>query len=138
MKSRAGIAGLAFLSRAPQACHLRGAWRINLIRQALGVYCVEERDFRGLSEHEVHIINRESVTIKGVVHVESSDDEEVVLDTDLGLLIVRGEDLQIKQLNLEEGTFSLEGTINGLQYTQGGGSRSKASKGKSFLERLLR
>jgi len=98
---------------------------------------MDEREFRGLSDHEIHILNRESVTVKGVLHVESSDDQEIVLDTEMGLLTVRGEDLQIKQLNLEEGSFALEGTISGLQYTQGGGSRSKA-KGKSFLERLLR
>lgn len=98
---------------------------------------MDERDFRGLSEHEVRIINRESMTIKGVLHVESSDDQEIVLDTDLGLLTVRGDDMQIKQLNLEEGTFALEGSINGIQYSQGGSSRSK-NKGKSFLERLLR
>ncbi len=98
---------------------------------------MDEREFRGLSDHEVHILNRESVTVKGVLHVESSDDQEIVLDTELGLLTVRGEDLQIKQLSLEEGSFSLEGNVIGLQYSQGGSSRSKA-KGKSFLERLLR
>ena len=99
---------------------------------------MEDKDFRGLGEHEIRIINREAVTVKGVVHVESSDDQEVVLDTDLGLLTVRGEDLQIKQLNVDDGSFSLEGTINGLQYTQGGGARSKAKGGKGFLDRLLR
>jgi sporulation protein YabP len=98
---------------------------------------MDEREFRGLSDHEVHIINRESITVKGVLHVESSDDQEIALDTEMGLLTVRGEDLQIKSLNLEDGSFALEGNINALQYTQGGSSRSKA-KGKSFLERLLR
>lgn len=99
---------------------------------------MDERDLRSLGDHEIRIMNRESITIKGVIHVESSDDEEVTLDTDMGLLVVKGEELQIKQLNLEDGSFSLEGTINGLQYTQGGGSRSKNKGGKSFLERLLR
>ncbi len=97
---------------------------------------MDERDYRGLTDHEVHIVNREAMTIRGVLHIESSDDQEIVLDTELGLLTVRGEEMQIKQLNLEEGSFSLEGSITGLQYSQGG-SRSKA-KGKSFLERLLR
>ena len=46
---------------------------------------MEDRDFRGLGDHEIRIINRESMTVKGVIHVESSDDEEIVLDTDLGL-----------------------------------------------------
>jgi sporulation protein YabP len=102
-----------------------------------GGYGMDEREFKGVSDHEVRIVNRETMTIKGVLHVDSSDDQEIVLDTDLGLLTVRGEDLQIKQLNLDDGSFSLDGAISALQYSQGGGSRSKA-KGKGFLDRLLR
>lgn len=98
---------------------------------------MDERDYKGLSDHEVHIVNRETVTIKGVLHVESSDDEEIMLDTDLGLLTVRGQDLQIKQLNLDDGSFMLEGTINSVQYTAGGSSHTKG-KGRTFWERLLR
>lgn len=87
-------------------------------------------------QHEISIVNREFVTIKGVIHVDSFDAEEIVLDTDLGLLTIKGEDLHIKQLNLEQGNFCVEGLITALQYSAGG--RLKGRKGKGFLDRLLK
>jgi len=85
--------------------------------------------------HEVRIINRESTTITGVLNVDSFDDNVIVLDTDLGTLTLRGQDLQIKQLNLDEGSFSVEGIVDALEYSTGA---SRRDRGKSFLERLLK
>jgi len=95
---------------------------------------LEEKGY-GTDNHEVLIVNREQVTIRGVLHVDSFDDQEIILDTDLGTLIVRGEDLHIKQLNLDDGSFSVEGLISGIQYTAG---KAKGTKGKGLLDRLLR
>jgi len=86
--------------------------------------------------HQLQVINRERLQVSGVVHVDSFDDRQIVLDTDLGTLTVTGEDLQIKQLDLESGRFAVEGLLSGITYSSGGGSRDKRSKG--FLERLLR
>ncbi|MBT9135526.1 MAG: Spore protein YabP [Firmicutes bacterium] len=47
--------------------------------------------------HKVVIINREPVVVDGVVHVEKFDALEIILETDLGLLAQRGEDMHIKQ-----------------------------------------
>ncbi|MCL4424364.1 MAG: sporulation protein YabP [Firmicutes bacterium] len=88
-------------------------------------------------DHEVLLSNREQVVIKGVLHVESFDESEIVLDTQMGTLILRGEDLRIKQLNVEDGSFSVEGTFNSLQYTTGGGKRARG-KGKGLLDKILR
>ncbi len=88
------------------------------------------------NEHEVRITNRESATIKGVLHVESFDEEEIILDTNMGTLTVKGEGLHIKQLDLEQGDFEVEGLINAMQYTSV--SKGKGAKGKGFLQRLLK
>lgn len=74
------------------------------------------------------------MTVEGVVHVDSFDDEEVVVETDAGVLIVRGEQLHMKELNLESGTLHLTGTVDGLQYAAEGFAR----KGKGFLGKLLK
>ena len=97
-------------------------------------------DDRGsdLNRHEVTLLNREQVFIKGVVHVDSFDDEEVVLDTELGTLTLRGEDLHMKELNLEQGSLSVEGTVNGIQYGGSGRGRGARGRGKGFLDRLLK
>lgn len=87
--------------------------------------------------HEVCIFNRELMTIKGVVHVDSFDDQEIVVDTEQGMLVIKGEDLHIKELNLEQGSFSVDGLISGLHYSTGGRSRARG-KGKGLIERLLK
>jgi hypothetical protein len=39
--------------------------------------------------------NREKMSISGVIDVESFNDECIIVDTELGVLIIRGEDLHI-------------------------------------------
>jgi sporulation protein YabP len=92
----------------------------------------------GAAGHEVTIVNREQMTIRGVLRVDSFDDQEVVLDTDLGTLTVRGEDLHIKQLDLDQGSFAVDGLITSLQYAAGGRGRGVKTKGRGILDRLLR
>lgn len=90
----------------------------------------------GATDHEVAITNREKVLIRGVLHVESFDDKEVVLETPLGTLMLKGENLHIRQLDLDEGNFAVEGLVTGLQYSAAG--RDARDKGKGLLDRLLR
>jgi len=98
---------------------------------------VDDRDYNSVSEHEVHIVNREKVTVRGVIQVESFDDQEVMMDTEFGALTVRGDDLKIKQLDVDDGSFSVEGLVHGLQYSANVGARTKF-KGKGLFERLFR
>ena len=65
---------------------------------------VLKNDYRSELKEETHqltIKNREETRIQGVLHVDSFDDQEIVLDTDLGSLVVKGGDLHIKQLDLQ-------------------------------------
>ncbi len=88
--------------------------------------------------HRLTIENREYMEIGGVLHVDSFDDEEIILETELGLLAVRGEDLHIKHLNLEEGELNIEGFILELAYSEERGNQGLRGKGKGLLERLFR
>lgn len=91
---------------------------------------------RPAADHEVVLTNREKLTIKGVNNVDSFDEKEIILQTDLGVLSLKGENLQIKQLDLEQGCFAVEGLITSLQYSVSG--RDIRDRGKGFLERLLK
>ena len=44
--------------------------------------------------------NREKLTITGVVDVLSFDDQIVIVETQLGLLTIKGEELRINKLSL--------------------------------------
>ena len=47
----------------------------------------------------------------------SFDENEVVLDTDMGLLTIRGKELHVNRLTLEKGEVDLDGTVESFAYS---------------------
>lgn len=62
--------------------------------------------------------NREKLTITGVVDVLSFDDQIVIVDTQLGLLTVKGEDLRINKLSIDSSEVVIEGEVFNLGYSE--------------------
>ena len=87
------------------------------------------------SRHRVNMEHRESVSITGVLDVVAFDEVCVVADTEQGVLVVRGENLHISVLNLDNGQLDLDGTIDSLTYDEPG--RHAKAKG-SLLTKLFR
>ncbi|OUN00514.1 MAG: sporulation protein YabP [Paenibacillaceae bacterium ZCTH02-B3] len=87
---------------------------------------------RGAKHQEVRMLNRKALEISGVSNVDSFDSEEFLLETACGYLAVRGQDLQMKSLSLEQGQVSIEGQIHSLVYLDGAGAKSKGLLGKLF------
>lgn len=90
-----------------------------------------------VNEHKIEILQREQVRLQGVLHVESFDDRQIVVETDLGVLTLSGEDFHITSLDLEKGQMSVEGTVTGLEYSAL--DRLKArNKDRGFFQKLFR
>ena len=68
--------------------------------------------------HKVNIWNRGKGTITGVRDVVSFDVAEIILETELGLLSIKGDNLHVKRLTVEKGEVEIDGSIDGLQYTE--------------------
>lgn len=85
--------------------------------------------------HQVQINDRNYVQVSGILHVDSFDDRQIVLDTELGALTIHGQDLQIKQLDLETGSFAVHGLFNGMTYSS---ASPRERRGQGLLERLFR
>jgi len=68
--------------------------------------------------HTVEMMNRESATVTGVTDVEAFNEEEIVLLTELGVLVLAGEGLHIVRLDVDEGILSAEGRIHAMEYVQ--------------------
>lgn len=62
--------------------------------------------------------NREKISISGVNDVLSFDDQIIILETDLGMLTIKGEDLRINKLSIDTNEIIVEGTINNLNYSE--------------------
>lgn len=94
----------------------------------------EERKRIG-GKHTVSMEQREQITMTGVIDVLSFDEESILVDTDLGLLILRGNNLHVGRLNLDDGEVFVDGLIDSLEYSDGG----QFSKGKgSFFGRVFK
>jgi sporulation protein YabP len=102
-----------------------------------GTYGLEGRPGGG-GMHSVQVLNREQTVVQGVTAVEAFDDQEIILETEMGGLTLRGEDLQIRQLDLESGKFAVDGLITAIMYTESRQRGGRPSKGRGFLERLLK
>lgn len=87
-----------------------------------------------VKRQEVKMLNRKLLEISGVLNVESFDAEEFLLETEMGFLTIKGANLHIKNLNLEQGLVAIEGLVNELAYVDGGGS----GKSKGFLGKLFK
>jgi sporulation protein YabP len=83
--------------------------------------------------HRVVLLDREQLELSGVQGVVNFDDQEIVVETNRGVLKITGSDLHIKHLDLEAGKMEVEGLLAALEYTQGPGA-----KGKGLLGRLFR
>lgn len=90
------------------------------------------------NRYQIIMTNREHIVVEGVEHVASFDEEEIVLETKLGLLVLKGENLHIIQLNLEEGNLIVEGLCKAVDFTDDKAARGLRGKGKSFINRLLK
>ncbi len=78
--------------------------------------------------------NRGKLSISGVLDVLSFDDQVVIVETELGLLTVKGENLRINKLSIDTSEVMVEGTISLLSY-----SDKDSEKGKtSFMSKIFK
>lgn len=87
-----------------------------------------------IKAHKISLNNRIGGSVTGVREVISFDAAEIVLDTEQGIMIVKGDDLHVTRLTVDKGEVEITGRIDGLIYTDGG-EKKKGKEG--FLTRLF-
>ena len=96
----------------------------------------EQRPGAARKRHQFTLKQRERLSIEGVLNVESFDDQEVLLETDQGMMIIRGTELHIKELNLDGGNLLVDGYVQSIEYS-GDGPRPK-ERARGLLGRLFK
>ena len=74
--------------------------------------------------------NRNKLSISGVKDVLSFDDQVVIMETELGLLTVKGENLKINKLSIDTSEVIVDGEINALSYSEH--SKKEQTSGSLF------
>lgn len=79
--------------------------------------------------------NREKMNVTGIVDVLSFDDQIIIIETELGLLTIKGDDLKINKLSIDTSDFIVEGRINSLIYSN---ADSGMPKSKNILSKIFK
>ena len=87
---------------------------------------------RVLKTHNIIMENRRSLTVTGVMDIDSFDEQQVIVFTDQGELTIKGINLHINKIDVDSGDLLMEGEIDSLSY-----SENQPQKG-GLLARLFR
>ncbi|MBO5522552.1 MAG: sporulation protein YabP [Roseburia sp.] len=96
---------------------------------------MDERNSSVAKSHKVLLVNRSSGAFSGVVDVLSFDVAEILLETEMGMLLIKGHDLHVNRLSLEKGEIDIEGRIDSLTYSE---VKNAGKQAESFLGRLFK
>ena len=75
--------------------------------------------------HAVTINERKNLIISGVKKIDSFDNEEFLMETNMGYVIIKGQELEIIKLDTFQGNVSIKGKINSLNYMENPNKKEK-------------
>ncbi len=86
--------------------------------------------------HGITLSERKNIIVTGVKKIESFDNEEFLMETTLGFLVIKGEELEIIKLDTYQGNVSIKGRIDSMAYLDS--LDGKKNKENSFLNKLFK
>lgn len=89
-----------------------------------------------MAGHSMILTDRKHMELTGIKNVITFDEEEIVLESSMGIIFIVGQEMHITMLNLDEGKVKIEGELQSLQY-KAQGTDIKA-KSKNIIGRLLK
>jgi len=95
----------------------------------------QESNILVASNHEVKIIDRREIYLSGVKKITSFDHEEFLLETTMGVLLLKGANLELLKLDTHDGNVRIKGKINSYQYLENGKNHMKE---ESFMAKLFK
>lgn len=75
--------------------------------------------------HVVTLSERKNIVITGVKKIESFDNEEFLMETNMGYIVLKGEELEIIKLDTYQGNVSIKGKVNSLSYMENLAKKNK-------------
>lgn len=82
----------------------------------------------------INLLERKTLVITGVKKIDTFDKLHFILDTTMGYMVVKGEDLELVRLDTMAGNVTIKGTINSLEYIV---DNNKKNKEDGIFSRLF-
>ena len=85
--------------------------------------------------HTFNLIERKNVSISGIKKIESFDSEEFLIESVMGIIVLKGEGLELVKLDTREGVVTIKGKVNSFAYLD---DVAKNNKENSIISRLFK
>lgn len=84
--------------------------------------------------HEIKIVDRSVMSFSGIKKINSFDNEEFLMESNMGMVLLKGEKLEIIKLDTHEGNVKIKGKINSFTYIE----NVKKNKEESLIAKLFK
>ncbi len=84
--------------------------------------------------HSVSLLERKTLVITGVKKIDTFDKIHFILDTTMGFMVIKGEDLELIKLDTLSGNVTIKGNINSIEYLL----ENKKSNEEGIISRLFK
>ena len=84
--------------------------------------------------HEVKVIDRNIMSFSGIKKINSFDNEEFLMESNMGMILLKGEKLEIIKLDTHDGNVKIKGRLNSFTYIE----NIKKNKDESILSKLFK
>lgn len=85
--------------------------------------------------HSINVLERKNILVTGVKKIESFDDEEFLMETVMGFLVLKGEGLELLKLDTLQENVSIKGLLKSFSYLD---ENMKKDKENSIISRLFK
>ena len=92
-------------------------------------------EYKVEKDNEIILKNRKLLEVKGIKKLESLNPNEFYIITSLGDLIVKGENLEMQQLDIDKGNLWISGLIYSLEYLD---DEQNKKKGKNIIGKIFK
>ena len=86
-----------------------------------------------VGSHEIRINDRKAITLSGIKKIISFNHEVFIMESNLGTLELKGNDLELNKLDTSAGNVNIKGNISGLNYLD-----KEKNKEESILVKLFK
>lgn len=86
-------------------------------------------------KHRMTLDNRKKCSLSGVVDVISFDLNKILLETELGVLEIKGSNLHVNSISVEKGEADIVGEVDSFSYSV---AKDYEKKNESFWNRMFK
>ena len=84
--------------------------------------------------HEIKVVDRSVLSLSGIKKISSFDSEEFLMESNMGVILLKGEKLEIIKLDTNDGYVKIKGKLNSFTYLES----LKKNKEESLLTKLFK